>query len=259
MSKLKEKLKQVSMSSPLPMGFKMAQKASRPRMAILALFAKGGPVDPLAYITGADAGLIEWPAAGMLKKLVKADADIPWGVRLEKGGVKSPEEITAAGADFLFFQAEDMPLSLAEDEKTGKVLMTGLLPGDGWVRSLNKLPIDALFISEQALGDGVFTWRQLITCRYFSDMVAKPVLVPVPVDVKEAELQAIWDAGVDGVVVGIEAGTPEDRLSKIRKMIDGLTPPSKRREKGITVLLPAMKEEARPAVEEQDEEEEEEE
>ena len=259
MSKLKEKLERASMSSPPPMGFRAAQKICRPRMVIIAQFPKGWSEDPSAYITGADAGLVEWSAARALKKAIKADADISWGVQIENAKAGSLEEMASAGADFVLFKAEDVPLSLAADEKMGKVLVTGQLPGDGWVRSLGKLPIDALFISGQAAEEkNGFTWQQLMTFRYYSDMVAKPILVPVPAGVKEAELQAMWDAGVDGVVVKVEAGLPQDRLSDIRAMIDGLTPPSKRREKGATAIVPAMRDEAKPVVEEDEEEEEDE-
>ena len=44
------------------------------------------------------------------------------------------------------------------------------------------------------------------------------------------ELEALWEAGIDGVVVAISAGQPEGEVKALRQAIDSLTslPPRKR-------------------------------
>ena len=123
----------------------------------------------------------------------------------------------------------------------------------GLLRALEGLPLDALFI----IGDGtqaqVVTWQYLMLCKHFSTISGKPVLAAVSPDVSRDELQLLWEVGVDGVVA---AGKTTGGLKKLRSLIDGLTPPSKRKRQKARAIVPQLKEEAVPLIDEGEEDEE---
>jgi hypothetical protein len=260
MSKFIDKLEQASRSFSLPMGFRAAPTVSRPRMVLVAHLSQADIDSPADYVAGADAGLLDvtsmGPGAKILKGVVKAASDIPWGVwpdSISRGGM---EQIGKAGGDFLFFLADKTPLSVMPAEKMGKILVTEALLNDGLIRAINKLPADAVFITSQQPEKCGLTWRHLMLLRYSADLLSRPLLAPVPSDIDGDELQALWDAGVDGVVVGVAAGQPAGRLKEMRRMIDSLTPPSKWKRMQARAIVPSLKEEALPIIEEEEEEEE---
>ena len=71
------------------------------------------------------------------------------------------------------------------------------------------------------------------------------------------ELQALWEAGVDSVVVEVTVGQPQDRLKELRQVIDELHFPSPRRHEKVEPLLPHIS--RKPSIVTVEEEEEEEE
>jgi hypothetical protein len=92
----------------------------------------------------------------------------------------------------------------------------------------------------------------------FADLLTKPLLVSIPSNVTANELQALWEAGVAGVIVETGVGQPVERVSNLRKVIDKLVfPPQRRREK-TEALLPYIGAERDTVAEEEEEEEEEE-
>ena len=54
---------------------------------------------------------------------------------------------------------------------------------------------------------------------------------------KQTELQALWEAGVDGVVVEVGVEQPAGRLMELRQAIDSSTlPPQRKREKPAALV-----------------------
>jgi len=89
--------------------------------------------------------------------------------------------------------------------------------------------------------------------------LTKPLLVSVPSNVTVNELQPLWEAGVDGVVVEVGVGQPVEGLKGLRRTIDNLAFPSQRKRGKAEALLPYVSPEASMVTEEEEEEEEEEE
>jgi hypothetical protein len=75
----------------------------------------------------------------------------------------------------------------------------------------------------------------------------------VPPNITANELQAIWEVGVDGVVVDIVVGQPVGKLKELRRIIDSLALPSKRRRAQTAALLPHLRGETGIVTEEEDE------
>ena len=243
MSRFIDKLKQASQSEPQPMGFRKEISVSRPRLLLVAEVKDGAAA---GVVEGVDAVLLEGTA-----KNTPAKTDIPVGIRLFGGKAGKLE-----GIDYVVIKPET-PVTIAGDEKIGKVIAVEASLEMGLLRALEDLPLDALFI----IGDGtqtqIVTWQYLMLCKRFSAISGKPVLAAVSPDVSQGELQLLWEVGVDGVVVKVAPGQPVERLRELRQMIDGLTLPSRRKRMKARAVVPSLGEVTTPVTEEEEEEEEE--
>ena len=244
MSQFIDKLNQVSRVMPQAMGFRTAQPApEKPKILLIASLA-GDSADGLAdYVVGADAGLLRIPklssGAKAIKEISQAAPDIPWGGWLRdinKAGIK---QMAKADCDFLVFPAANTPLALLQnDEEVGKILEIESSLSDGLLRTANELPVDAVLIASGQEGGHFLTWHHLMLFQHFADLLTKPLLASTPPDVTANELQTLWKAGVDGVVIEVEIGQPVDRLKELRQAINKLAFPSQRKREKAEALLP---------------------
>jgi len=233
MSKFVDKLKQVSKGGQ-PMGFRVnADKTSKPRMLLAAAVTLTDTEKITALVAGADAGLlvIAKPGAGakVLEQMAEAVPDIPWGGWLKEAGKEG------VGADFIVFPAEKAALAMFGEEKPGKILEVEPWLEPGLLKAVDSLPVDAVLI---AVEDSPFlTWHHLMLFQRCVNILNKPLLVLVPPGVTAAELGALWEAGVRGVVVKAEAEGP---VVGIRQMLDKLPAPSAGKRDKTGPLLPRM-------------------
>lgn len=260
MSKFVDKLNQVSKATPQPMGFKTAQTVSPvPKMILVASLAQAD-IDGLAdYLAGADAGLLHISklnsGAKTLQKICQAVSDIPWGGWLKDTGQGEIKQLMKAGCDFVVFPAATTPLAILQSDEVGKILQVEASLSEGLLRTVDELPVDALLITGEQEGEYSLTWHHLMVFQRFANSLTKPLLVSIPSNVTANELQALREAGVDGVIVEVEAGQPVQRLNQLRQAIDKLTVPSPRKRERAEALLPhIIKREAGIITEESEEE-----
>lgn len=260
MSRFIDKLNQVSRVVPQSLGFGRGQPASeKPKILLIASLA-GANIDGLTdYVAGADAGLLRIPKlsskAKTLKEISQAVPDIPWGGwlrNIDQGGIK---QITRAGCDFVVFPAANTPLALLQNDEIGKILEVKSSISEGLLRAVNELPIDAVLIAAEQEGEYFLTWYHLMLFQRFADLLTKHLLASIPSNVTANELQAIWEAGVDGVVIEVGVGQPVDKLKELRQVIDKLAFPSQRKRGKVEALLPHIGSEASIVTEEDEEEE----
>jgi hypothetical protein len=93
--------------------------------------------------------------------------------------------------------------------------------------------VDAVLITSEQAGDYLLTWRHLMLFQRGAWLLTKPLLASVPPSVAASELQALWAAGVVGVVV---EAPPQGRISELRQMIDKLTFPLPAKRKAEPLL-----------------------
>jgi hypothetical protein len=243
MSQFIDKLKQAS-GGGAPMGFRAvaAAKTAKPRMLLVAAVARADAARLAAVAAGADAGLlaIDKLTTEAVKQASKAVPDIPWGGWLKEAG---GEGVGRVGADFIVFAAGS-PLF---EEKTGKILEVELTLEPGLLRVADELPVDAVLIAAE---NEPLTWRDLMLIQRGANILSKPLLVSVPPEVTAAELGALNEAGVRGVVVKAAVA---GRVAEIAKMLEKLPPPSARKRAGP--MLPRIVGETAAVAEEEEEEE----
>jgi hypothetical protein len=263
MSKFIDKLNRISKTVAQPMGFRATSAvAERSRIQIIASVAES-EIDGLAgSVAGADAVLLSIPKSGLaaeaLKKISKVLSEIPWGGWL--GGIAKGKmkQMIENGCDYVVFPAADTSLGTPAGEEVGKILQIETSLSEGMLRTINQVAVDAVLVSTEHKGKYDLTWHQLMLFQRIANMVTKPLLVPIPSNTAGSELQVLWDAGVDGVVVETGAGKPAEELKKLRKVVDGLTFPTTRKHEKREAVLPRVDRDTEAVTElEEDEEEEE--
>ncbi len=263
MSRFIDRLNRISQASPQSIGFKTKQPASpKPKIQLVASLAQENVESLVDYVAGADAGLLRISKLSSgtktLQKMSQAVSDIPWGVWLpESGGQGEIKEILKVGCDFLVFPATSTPTTILDSDEVGKILEVEASISEGLLRAINELPVDAVLIASEQREGYSLTWQHLMLFQRSASLLAKPLLVSVPSNVTASELQALWGAGVDGVIVELKAEQPQDRLRELRQVIDKLTFPSLRKGQKAQALLPHISREADVVTAEEEEEEEE--
>lgn len=253
MSKFIDKLKQVSTAAPQSMGFRTQQSAPSKRKMLLIAAVSQNDIEA-DYLAGADAGLLDFSLCSRgntLKNISRAIPDIPWGGRMrdmDKGEIK---EITKSVCDFLVIPSASTPLTVIQDDETGKILEVEPTISDSLLRAANQLPVDAVLIAGQPAE--FLTWNHLLLFQRFADLLAKPCIVPVPAKVTAKELQALCEIGVAGILVAVGGEQPAGRLKELQQIVDKLTPPRKREK--VTPLIPYTGGEATSVDSEEEEEE----
>jgi len=257
MSKLIDKLKKLSQTTPAPMGFRTAKptETSLP-LLIIGRTAVKTTASATKSTAGADALLIYADKASLTaesaQKTAKAHGDIPWGVYLEESG-EATKALIDAGCDFIVFSPTARINDLPQDEKTGKIVQVDSSMDDGLLRAVNDLPADAVLVTDVLENSETLTMHQLMIYRHLANFIAKPLIVPAAVDITEAELKALQDAEIDGVMVEMDG----ENLKELRQTIGKLPPRSAKKRGKAGVLLPHMPSEAQttppPDEEEEDE------
>jgi len=255
MSKFIDKLKRV-LHGGQPIGFRAAA-APKPRMLLVAAIAQVDAERLADFVAGADAGLLSIAKLSSgtkaLQQISQAVPDIPWGGWLKEVGREGMGQIVEAGGDFVVFPADKTSLAMLEEEKLGKILEVESWLEPGLLKAIDDLPVDAVLIASEE--DRQFlTWHHLMLFQRCANLLSKPLLVSVPPDVNAGELEALWKAGVGGVVVKTGAGQPEGRIGEIRQMLDKLPLPSPGKRKKAEPLLPRIGGETGTVSEEEEEE-----
>jgi hypothetical protein len=237
MSKFVDKLQSLSKSSTTPIGFHPSVSELKSPAMLLIAGLSGTKVKEAKIVAdvNADAGLIlnEGPSARIVKQMIEAVGDIPLGVFVKGMNEEKINEITSLGCDFLVFDIKTATTVLYKEE-IGKILMIEPSLDQGFVRAINSLEVDGVFISRG--GDSFVAVEHLLVCRRFVELLEKPVIMTLPSSVTKAELTSLWQAGVDGIVA--PPTQPVEALAELKKMIGDLPRGARGRRAKADVKLP---------------------
>ncbi len=257
MSKFIDRLKEALRPTPQPMGFyrRTAETNKKAKVLLVAALDKPYTEGVADMISGADAVLLpvdSIPGAG--DGTAKALGDIPCGEWLSGGDPAKLEALSKNGCDFVVFRADKMGLGISQIEKLGKILEIDTGIEDAILRTVNTLPVDAIFVRHEGEEPPFFTFHDVMVFRHFTDFVAKPIIVTVTNPLTDKDILALWEAGVDAMVVASGPGEAGQTIKKLRQELDRATFPAQRRVSKHEAVLPPFG--AAPAKEEKEEEEE---
>ncbi|MGA3093828.1 MAG: hypothetical protein ABSD79_00345 [Dehalococcoidales bacterium] len=247
MSRFADNLKNALQVAPPAMGFfRSAQASTKPRMLLVA-WAGLDEVEKLpSLLQGADAAVLvpsKTPAARTLKALAKSLGDMPWGLWTE-GDTQNLKSLESAGVDFVVFAPDKMPLAATGEEKPGRVVGIPLDLEDSLARTVSELPVDAVIINSP--GTAPLTFQDLMRFRRLGDWISKPLLAVVPALLTEGEIKALWDAGIDALVVSLTAENQAD-FKALRNTLDETALTTKRKWMKARAIVPVVRqEEAKP-------------
>jgi hypothetical protein len=260
MSRLIEKFHEASKKAAPPMGFRTARPvAAGPKILLIAGVEAATPEKRADFLENADGALLRFTGTGFTAKAIQKIAaslpDIPWGIYLDDAETK--KSAAEAGADFVVFAIDSQVADTAQNDKTGKILQVESAMDDGLLRAVNDLPVDAVLAADMPESKSHLLWHELMILQHLANLLTKPLIVPAPLTIAEKELKAIWEAGVDGIVVEVDK-VGAARLKELRQAIDKLPPRAGRKRGKVSVVLPRTAGET-PAAPPPDEEEEEDE
>ncbi len=254
MSKLVERLKQLSRAATPSIGFKPASATpQRVSMVFIVYFPQIElkQVKMVADI-GVDGVLMpkEFLGSKEEKQIFLALKDIPLGVVLGEVNLEDIAQVTQSGSDFIVFSPKT-PVEILEIKEVGKILEIKPSFDPGLVRGINSLPlpVDGVVIS----GDESFlTVENFLVYQRLIELLDKPILARVPSSISANQLNSLWGTGIDGVV--ISGDQSKERLLELKKAISALSP-RRRKEGKVTAILPVLPQETGVEVEEEEEEE----
>lgn len=241
------------------MGFRVIQTApAKPKMTLIARIEPAADIAQLAdYLSSVDAAIIVLTSTNQkaVTDIARPLPDTVWGLWLEEENRQPIIASIKAGADFFIMPPDSEP-DLPNIEKAGKILLVESSLSEGLIRTINELPVDAVLLADGEGEKSAVTWHHLMLCQRFADLLSKPLLLTVPASVSSAELKALWDTGVDGVVIPVKTAKQAEKLKGLRQIIDKSEFTARPRKK-VAALLPHTSEEkatALPDVEEEEEE-----
>ena len=246
MSKLVKKLRQIHEGAAQPLGFRTAV-APLKRQILLMVTLPEFDTKRLAQLAQAevDAVVIHSPdleKVPILQQIASSVGDIPWGVWLGLTTEEGIKRFQEAGGDFLIFQASTTPTALLQEEDLGKVMKLDLPQDDGLIRTIDQLPIEAVLLDIRKKERGGLNISDLMYCQWLASLLHKPLLVAIQQEITAKEIRALWEVGVNGIVVEVDEEKPQERLTELRRAIEALPPANKRHRKG-GVVLPQIEQE----------------
>ncbi|MCK4964434.1 MAG: hypothetical protein KAS54_05080 [Dehalococcoidia bacterium] len=243
MSKLLDKLNQVSRGSTPSIGFRAAVAPPKsPRMLLIATLPEVDATAIAAARESADAVLLSEVESAKFfqkqEKIATSFGELPWGVSIGETTEEQLSRLKAAGCDFLVFDAEKAPLMLLREGEMGRILKLGPSLPDGLIRATAQLPIDAVLIGDEPS----LTVQRLMVYQHLANLVHKPLLTTTPIGIPGEDLKELWETGLAGVVVKV-AGEAREGLSGLRQAIESLPLARRRSGRKAEALLPYLGEE----------------
>ncbi len=229
-NRFSEQLEKVIRGASRPMGFGQHAAAAKPRLFILAEAASIGEGSKLE---GIDAVMVPGPC------------QCPTEKSSVLRGCSVGEKAEHTGCDFVVMDLDGAIVGI--DEDTARVLRIDTDLTDAQLRALSGLDAAAV-IAEAGLGESL-TFRDLLAVQRLVDFGSRSLLIRLPKVYNKAELQALSDRGIAGVVV--DAAKIE--TAALRKAVEDLEPKKRGKEKATAIVncpTPAAHtEEASPEIE----------
>ena len=184
-----------------------------------------------------------------LRSVAGSLADRLWGVSSKEMDRDRADQLKERGCDFFAFDAGSTAAGVLNDDELGKLITVGPDLNEDMARSIQDLPIDGvLFSPEQNLAP--LTVEKLMEVQSVRGLVEKPFAMAAPAELGSAELEALRDIGVMGLVVDL---TSPHAIEEMREAVAKL-PRRRPRRQAFRALVPRMATESTPPGEGDEEE-----
>ena len=230
MSKLLEKLEQISKGNAKPLGF--AAAAARSKLANMVIIAAVDGNDKAAVTAAkeyADAILMN----SLAGKNTASKSNLPWGAPVSETTDKQPLAIKESGCDFILLNTQDSPIALLQEEKLCRMIEIDPAMPDGLIRATNQLPVDIALIA----GDTSISMKRLLACQHIANLVGKYLLLRIPLETSKEDLREMWETGITGVVVPV-TGDAKKELATLRQSVDALPASRRKRISKTSATIP---------------------
>ncbi len=229
-NRFNEQLDKVIRGNRASLGFGQHAAAAKPRLFIMAETAS---MDGAKALTGADAVLVKAPC--------KCKSEKSGPLR----GCTIGAETEHTGCDFVVLGLDSAIVNI--DEDTARILHIDGELTDGQLRALAGLD-PAAIIADAGFGESL-TFRDLLSVQRLVDFGGKSLLLRLPKTYTKAELQALSDRGIAGVVVD----AAKIDIAALRKAVEAIEPKKRGKEKATAIVTcptpSAHTEETEPGIE----------
>ena len=225
MSKLIDRLQKLGEPAATPMGFGAASRSNEGPLSLVLIGATTlAELKKSPELMEANVEAVAVTADPSEKGLAEGvsgtgeDRDHLWGVRVNSVNEEQAKQLIETGCDFLVFEAEDTAAAVLNDEELGTLLSVGPGLDEEVGRAIQDLPIDGVLFSPK--GDLLpLTVKKLIDIQMVRGLVDKPLVIEAPSSLGQADLEALRDAGIGGLLVQLSDG---DAIGELRESIAGL-------------------------------------
>ena len=232
MSRFIEVLEKVGETAPAPLGFAAAtDRDDAVPQIVLAARVLAADVAEGPEVAAAEAAALlvetEYPLPDAAAEALE---DRLWGVRLAPRPstytVEQVEGLVERGCDFVVFESLDTQAAVLNDDDLGKVVTLDVEADEEVARAVADLPFDAVLFRPD-VGNGPLALSDLVALQRVRRLAGQPFLVEAAEGLGQADVEAMRNIGVDGLVVSVP---PAERAAEAAAAIRSLRKrPSRRR------------------------------
>ncbi len=233
-SKFLDRLEDIREGALPPLGFGTTRPAKLPGLA-LVITADGGK-DGAASAGGLapDAVIVSGAAVAQAGEIGEATG-ANWGVRAEGLTTADAASWREAGADVLVFSLSGTALGALTSKDAARVLAVDSDASPEELRDINPLPVDAVLVSLPGDPSG-WTLQDLASLARVSGRVGKYLLAEVSGAPDGEALEALRNAGVAGLVIGLSTG--EEAITGLKESLLNMPRPGSDRRSRSNAILP---------------------
>lgn len=242
MSKLIDRLDQISRGSPAALGFTAPTK--REHVPQMALLAKGSSTKTSILAKLKDANLDAFVLVDTnqinkgVERALKYLKGSTWGATVANLDREASANYKPLGSDFLVFGIEGTRVDGIEEGDMGRVLRIPPDLDEAILRGLEDLPVDAILLERPEAGTPL-ALTHMLAIGNVRAATSRYLLLEWDTALTARELEHLRDLGVDGIVLDTEHSSIE-MFTCIRQEINALPKRKPKGEQRATATLPRI-------------------
>ena len=214
-SKFLERIEEIREGAAPRLGFGVARPPKLPGLALVITSDGGKDGASVAGGLSPDAVIVLGSASAQAGEIGEAASGV-WGVRADGLTADDAAAWRDAGADVLVFSLAGTSLGAVTSKDAARVLVVDTNSSPEELRDINPLPVDAVLVSLPGEPAG-WTLQDMASLAKVSGRVGKHLLAEVSGAPDGDTLEALRNAGVAGLVIGLSAG--EEAISGLKESL----------------------------------------